>query len=123
MKEKRIVLMGLAILAMFVFFTLPASAAPGWRECEVVSVETDDQGVVTVTLMRIANGSIKSFEVPVGEENRMLAIAMTAMTNQMDVRVYLDWAVPGSLIERLLSWRSDRRKGLFGRTEGSSPQG
>ena len=102
MKKKRIVVMGLVILAMFAFLTQPAGAAPGWRNCEVVSVETDDQAVVTVTLLRIANGSIKSFTVPAGEENRMLAIAMTAMTNQMEVRVYVDWAAPGSLIGSMI---------------------
>ena len=70
----------------------------------MVSVGTDDQAVVTVTLMRIANGSIKSFTIPVGEENRMLAIAMTAMTNGMNVKVYCDFAAPGDIeVMRLLA--------------------
>jgi hypothetical protein len=102
MKKGKVVLMGLVILAMFLVFTQPAGATWRWLRCTVDSVETDSDGVVTFTLSAVSTGATRSFVAPAGEENRMLSIALTAMTNGMIVKVYIDWPNSGTEIESMI---------------------
>ena len=102
MKKEKVVLVGLTILAMFLFLTQPAGAAAIWLDCEIEAIETDDSGTVTLTLYRASKDRSKQFTVPIGEENRMLAVALTAMTNGMGVRALFDWQNEGSDIECMI---------------------
>jgi hypothetical protein len=102
MKKEKVVVMGLVILAMFLFSTQPAGATWRWLRCTVDSVETDCEGCVTITLSAVNTGATRSFVVPAGEENRMLSVALTAMTTGMIVKVYIDWPNSGTEIDSMI---------------------
>ena len=90
MKEKRIFVLGLAILAMFLFFTEPVVADYGWRPCSVIEVGLSDTGNYEITLMT-KTGKEQTFIITGDETNRMLALALTAMQNDLRVQVCVDW--------------------------------
>ena len=102
MKKTKTILVGLAIVALFLSFTQPTDAAWRWLRCNVENVGTDNTGTVTFTLSAVSTGAKMSFVAPAGEENRMLSIALTAMTSGMIVKVYIDWPNPLTEIEEMI---------------------
>jgi hypothetical protein len=90
------------IVTLFVVFcmvlTIPGTASAGfkWRECTVVTAGPDTTGDDTtpgyvIIRLRRANGTERNFVVKDGEENRVLAVALTAMASGMKVNANVDW--------------------------------
>ena len=97
MKAKKIIV---AILVLFcMVLTIPGLATAGYRlwECSVVAAGPDTTGdelttgQIVLTLQRTGFDSKKTFVVKDGEENRVLAIALTALSSGMKVNVLIDW--------------------------------
>jgi hypothetical protein len=91
------------IVTLFVVFcmvlTIPGTASAGfkWRECTVVTAGPDTTGDDTtlgyvIIRLKRADGKEKNFVVKDGEENRVLAVALTAMAAGMKVIAGVDWS-------------------------------
>ena len=99
MKGKSIII-GLMLSAFIVGFGNIALEATKFYTCNVKYVQTDDLGVAVIGLSRpVSSGtSSRDFTVPVGEENRMLAVALTALASGLQVQADVDWSSNGSEI-------------------------
>ena len=73
-------------------FVIPgiASAADKWFKCSVFFAGCSDQGA-EIKLKRVSDNKAKLFFASAGEEDRMLAIALTAMNSGLSVRALVNW--------------------------------
>ena len=88
-----------AVLALFLvstIFPLSANAGDSVRDCTVTQAGYNGEtGNTEIWLYRDDAGLTKMFVAPAGEENKMLAVALTAMSSGMCVKVKMDWQVWG----------------------------
>jgi hypothetical protein len=99
--------MAIGFVGLLVFGAFIGEALAGWELCTVDGTGTTDTGDVKIQLICQDATSPRSFRVPAGEENRMMSIALTAVTTNMPVRANIDWATPGSEITGLRISASD----------------
>jgi len=96
MKGMKKILMVLLVLSMVVVFAGQAIAASKWRTVNVLSTTTSDQGAVEVVVEM--NGKFRTFTVPLGQENKMLSMAMSAQASSLQLSIFVDFGVDGSEI-------------------------
>ena len=101
MKGLKKIIMVLMVLSMVVVFALPASAA-GWYVTNVEFAMIVDDGTVQIRLQNPDTGFSKTFVAPSGYENQYLAMALTAQSTGMQLKVLLDWTTAQSPIERMI---------------------
>ena len=93
---RRIALMVLVILAAGWLAAGESSAAPQWYTCTVL--QAGPGGAVTLVKLKDTASSpafaSKWFLAPADRAKEILAVALTAMSNGMTVRVSLDLSVP-----------------------------
>ena len=94
MRAKIIIGLLLALLCTHLFTGSNAVAATRWWKCTIVGAETDYNGVAKLMLIREGANNPRPFTLPSGQENRMLAIALTAMGAGMSVEAQFDWLIP-----------------------------
>jgi hypothetical protein len=96
MRNKKIYLIVLSILAATVILTTHANAANATWICTINSVSTYGSGVY-INLTEI-NGEFTNwaFSPYTGQENRQLAIALTALTNDYMVTIVADYKLSQS---------------------------
>jgi hypothetical protein len=95
-------IMGLIFLAVFVsvglvgFFTTNANAANAWYVCSVTKAGQGGTSYIYIYLTDTAETpkfTNLSFTAKTGQENRQLAIALSAMANGSLVDVYVDYTL------------------------------
>jgi hypothetical protein len=93
MRGKKIQLMAVLALSIMALLVAPVHAAPDWFVC---SVEEVGPGGASTVYIRLTDSSAPPafvgtwFQAKVGREKEFLAMALTAMTNNLTVRVYTD---------------------------------
>jgi len=83
------------LLCMVITLTKKAAADPKWETCTVEMAGCNDvTGEVEIKLKPDGKSKGKMFVAPAGEEDRMLAIALTAMASGsgMKVKAKIDYA-------------------------------
>jgi hypothetical protein len=101
MKTKKMIVVGLALFASLLLVVGPASAALKWGDYNVEQAGTNDQGEIEMKLRPVAGGVAKVFYAPTGEENRMLSVALTAISLGYPVKAYVDFNINKSEIVAL----------------------
>ena len=101
MRAKIITVMVLALLCTLLVSGGKAVAGTRWWMCTIVGAEIDYNGAGKLRLIREGANNPRPFTIPSGQENRMLAIALTAMSSGMSVEALFDWVVPDSEIETI----------------------
>lgn len=96
MKSLKKIVMVLMVLSMIVAFATPASAVQKWHSVNVLSSTTSDTGAVEIYIEK--SGKFRTFTVPVGQENKMLAMALCAQSAGMQLSIFVDFALNGSEI-------------------------
>jgi hypothetical protein len=99
-------IIGVLILTLLLLFTTPMSFAGQWSTCSISKVGISaSSGYVYLNLIHEAGGTswegARSFRVHMNESKAMLAIALTAMTNEAKVSVLLADTQENSLIYAL----------------------
>ena len=98
MKTKKLGLITLIVLSMVFLFALNASA--GWYPAIVMKVGVGG----STTIIKLTHDSATpaftetNFIANSAKENEMLAVALTAMTNNMRVTVNISGTAPNSII-------------------------
>ena len=103
--KRNFVIICFALVAFLFSFATMANATMGTRVCTVVKAGVDSNGDVVIYLDVVSDGvnRVKHFIAPATDGNRMLAVAMTAMTSGgMTVEATMDWAIPGSELTDLM---------------------
>ena len=90
MGKGKVALMILVVSAIVAFFVLPASAADAWYTCDVIQAGTGGASYVLILLQDSNKTFKKWFRAREGQENRMLATALSALSNNMQVLVLTD---------------------------------
>ena len=95
MKRKSIIL-GLALLVLSLGFAPIADAAPANYTCMVTMAGVEDNGEIRIYLDPVDDGRTEAryYTAPVAYEKTMLAIALTAVSTGIPVRVRIDWDNP-----------------------------
>ena len=92
MRSKKIVLV-VAVLVGTVFLISGVASAASWKICQVLQAGPDQNGVYKIKLEK-PNGNVKNYEVDSAldprVQNAILAVALTALASQLDVRAYTD---------------------------------
>jgi len=104
MEKKKIPLIIVIALSIVVLFALPASALTDWYVCTVDEAGSGGSEYVNFRLTD-SNGSFTRvwFRAKQGAENRMLAVALTAFSNNFKVKVYTDPDLP-TVPQRIISY-------------------
>jgi hypothetical protein len=92
MKVKKMLTIWTLVLCSIVFFASVSNADPKWQECNVLEVGLSEDGGTYIIRLERSSGSRRSYEIPSGELNRCLSIALTAASAGMEVLAYVDWA-------------------------------
>ena len=92
MKGMKKIIMVLMVLSLIVVFAGQSIAGEKWQTCKVSGVLCTEEGVVQIALERSDLGESKFFNVPSGQENMMVAIALSAMSMGSTVEAYIDWS-------------------------------
>jgi len=99
MKAKKIVVIVLAVFfCMGLVFSGNALAAAKWYDCSVVNIGVDDTGQCAIRVYHSGQDNERMFVPPTGQENRMLAVALTALSLGYNVFVNVDNWVNGTAI-------------------------
>jgi len=95
MKCKSIIF-GMALLVLSLGFAPLADAAPANYTCNVMMAGVEDNGEIRIYLDIVDDGTttMKYYTAPVAYEKTMLAIALTAISTGIPVRVRVDWDNP-----------------------------
>ena len=95
MKSKSIII-GMALLVLSLGFALVAEAAPANYTCYVTMSGVEANGEIRIYLDIVDDGTdtMKYYTAPVAYEKTMLAIALTAQSTGIPVRVRVDWDNP-----------------------------
>jgi hypothetical protein len=94
MKAKRMVLIGAMVFGMMCLLPTNTNAACQWYTCSIVELGQAS----SVTYIRLTDTAespafnSKWFIAPANKAKEILALALTAMTNDMKVQVYADLA-------------------------------
>ena len=100
-KTKLVLLLGVILLSGSLFVS-PANAELKWLTCTVTQVGPAGTGRVNIRLTdNDGTFSNRWFATLGGRETVQLAIALTALSNGIDVRVYTDPDLP-SIAERVI---------------------
>jgi len=100
MKVKKGLIVALVIFGMLTAMAGESFAAVSWYQCDVISAGIDDTttGDVRLRLHRINNDTIKDFVFTAdGTENKILAMALTAISLGYPVNVKVDWVGNGAI--------------------------
>ncbi len=90
----------LALVFTVTPLTTGAYAVTALQICTVEQAGINsDTGDVEIFLYRADVDATKKFVAPTAEANRMLAVALTAMSSGMQVKVMIDWQVWASEID------------------------
>ncbi len=92
MRSKIIVIMMVFLIALSVVFSGVASADLRWRNYEVLKAGPSETGDVKILLQFPNTGRKKWCSVDPIAANIFLAVALTAMTGNMQVSAYVDFA-------------------------------
>ena len=94
-KVKKLVLLSALILVLILGYCLPASADPSAKNVTIQEVYVDDAGVVTLKVVK-RNGSTATLTAPADEKNQVMALALTAVSLNKQVRIVVEWEIPDS---------------------------
>ena len=78
-------------------FCLPAFSDPSWKNVTIEEVSVNDLGVVTLKVVK-RNGSSSTLTAPASERNQVMALALTAVSLDKQVRIETEWDDPVSEI-------------------------
>jgi hypothetical protein len=98
MKKKLIVVTTLIAFCMMTAFAVNAMAAAKWYDCSVVNIGVDSSGQCAIRVYNANQDSERMFVPATGQENRMLAVALTALSLTYNVLVNVDSWVNGTTI-------------------------
>ena len=96
-RSKKLVVCGVLILVLSLGFCLPAFADPSSKNVTIQEVYVDDAGVVTLKVVK-RNGSTATLTAPADEKNQVMALALTAVSLNKQVRIVVEWEIPLSEI-------------------------
>ena len=89
---KKIGLLAMVVIVAGAFFATDSSAAPAWYTCTVDAVGPGWQSLY-VQLTSASAFSGNWYNLPTENGREILAVALTAMTNGMQVLIYADAAL------------------------------
>jgi len=91
MNIRKISLMLFVLAVTFIFFTIPSdSYATGMYICKVDEIGGPWNGDYYITLTEVNNAFyFRPFKIDKAEVNRIMAVALTAISLEKNVRVYL----------------------------------
>lgn len=90
---------GKKILVLFAAFCLlvltaeNALAAYAWYTCKVIRTGQNSAGVCQITLARAGVTETRTFTLPAAQADRLLAIALSAVSANLQVRARVDWSL------------------------------
>ncbi|HOI94788.1 MAG TPA: hypothetical protein PK250_08785 [Syntrophobacter fumaroxidans] len=80
-----------AVFCLLVLTAGNALADYAWYNCTVVRVGQNRMGVFQITLARPGVTESRTFTLPADRTDRLLAIALSAVSANLRVRAYVDW--------------------------------
>jgi hypothetical protein len=92
MREVKRILMLITVVCLLVLTAGNVQAGYAWYTCTVVRTGQDDTGVYQITLARTGVTNPRTFTLPSDQTNRLLAVALSAMSANLKVRAYVDWS-------------------------------
>jgi hypothetical protein len=98
------IMMVTMLLSMVVVMTGIAHAAPSWYSCKVIQTGFNcATGDLEIALLPTNKTKVKSYYVYSATstdaiQNKVLAIAITALANGWEVKAYIDYGAPGELM-------------------------
>jgi hypothetical protein len=82
----------LAISGLMITTIGNAMAAHAWYNCTVVRAGQNAEGAYEVVLKRSGVAQPKAFVIPADQTDRLMAVALTALSANLSVRAYVDWS-------------------------------
>ena len=67
-------------------------AAYAWHNCSVVRAGQNGTGAYEIVLKRSSVAQPKAFLIPTDQTDRLMAVALTALSANLTVRAYVDWS-------------------------------
>jgi len=95
MRVKKVFVMMVVVLSMLAVFAVSAHAGATWYTCEVNMAGIGMSWSYVKLTDKGGNFTNKWFLLRSDRKKEMLAVALTAMTNNMEVQVYTDISEPG----------------------------
>jgi hypothetical protein len=92
---KKIFLMLMVVMVATAYFTIDSNAAGGWYTCTVVMAGPGGGNIYIQLTDKSGSFTSKWFTAPAAKSKEMLAVALTAMSNGLSVRVYTDTSLSG----------------------------
>lgn len=69
-----------------------AMAAHAWYNCTVIRAGQNAEGAYEIVLKRSGVAQPKAFTIPADQTDRLMAVALTALSANLSVRAYVDWS-------------------------------
>ena len=91
----KLLISGVLAILLTIGFCLTAAADPSAKNVTIQEVYVDDMGVVTLKVVK-RNGSTATLTAPADEKNQVMALALTAVSLNKQVRIVVEWEIPDS---------------------------